>query len=172
MSLEESKESSTTSWMVEKVKNCAKSICTHLNTSFNSFSIKSRQVGSLAFGALMGSISLALIVQGINGEQDNKDLTIGKITLPNDIYMKEEEQPIREDQLIPVGKLKGEIDGEFEAFYLAVDKAGQTYINHSPEFSDSAYQKSKGWEQISKQDLKRFEAHLHFIPLKSKGLKR
>lgn len=47
--------------------------------------------------------------------------------------------------LTPIGKMKGEINQEFTAFYLAVDKNGQVYINHDPEYGEDRYVKSNGW---------------------------
>jgi hypothetical protein len=88
-----------------------------------------------------------------------------------DIYMKDQTQTISQGQLIPVGKLKGEMDGEFEAFYLAVDQEGRTYMNRWAGVSKDAYHKSNGWQEISRQELARYEKQLHFFPARSKGLK-
>lgn len=110
-------------------------------------------------------------MQALNGQENSKELSVESISTPKEIFMKEQEQVITEEQLIPVGKLKGELDGEFEAFYLAVDHQGQTYINRSLDFSRDAYHKSKGWEEISRQELERFEKQLHFTPARGKGLK-
>lgn len=71
----------------------------------------------------------------------------------------------------PAGKMKGEIDGEFESFYLAVDKEGQVYMNRNPEYSEHRYDKSNGWESISQQQLDEYKKELHFIPQRTKGLK-
>ena len=98
-------------------------------------------------------------------------LSIESIKTPKDIYMKEQTEAISRDQLIPVGKLKGEMDGEFEAFYLAVDHEGRTYRNPWPGVSKGAYQKSNGWQEISREELARYEKQLHFFPARSKGLK-
>lgn len=73
--------------------------------------------------------------------------------------------------LTPIGKMKGEIDGEFESFYLAKDKDGLVYINRDPEYSKDRYEKSKGWESITPAEVEEFKKELHFIPQKKKGLK-
>lgn len=73
--------------------------------------------------------------------------------------------------LTPIGKMKGEINREFTAFYLAVDKNGQAYINHDPEYGDDRYVKSNGWKPITNEQLAFYEDELHFIPHQKKSLK-
>jgi hypothetical protein len=82
------------------------------------------------------------------------------------------DEGISESQLVPVGKMKGEIDGEFESFYVAVDNKGAIYINRDIEYSERAYDKSDDWKQISREKLAEYERDLHFIPLRSRGIKR
>jgi hypothetical protein len=74
-------------------------------------------------------------------------------------------------KLIPVGKLKGEIDGEFDAFYLAMDVGGQLYLNRNLTYARGAYNKANGWEQISREHLAEYEKHLHFIPGRKRQMK-
>lgn len=78
------------------------------------------------------------------------------------------------ESLIPLGKMKGEIDGEFDSFYVAVDKDARIFINRNMNYGDSAYKKSENWNEITIDILKDYERSLHFIPLsqKSKGLKQ
>ena len=76
-----------------------------------------------------------------------------------------------EQDLIPLGKMKGEMDGEFEAFYLAFDMAGQLYINYSPSYSKEMYCKSNGWLQITRRQLEQYEKQLHFFPTRKNQLK-
>lgn len=76
-----------------------------------------------------------------------------------------------EEKLTPIGKMKGELDGEFEAFYVAVDYTGQLFINHNPKFSKDSLLQSKGWEPITRQQLEVYEKQLHFIPQRKNGLK-
>ncbi len=73
--------------------------------------------------------------------------------------------------LTPIGKMKGEINREFTAFYLAVDKNGQVYINHDPEYGEDRYVKSNGWKPITNEQLSFYEDELHFIPHQKKSLK-
>lgn len=76
------------------------------------------------------------------------------------------------NELIPLGKMKGEIDGEFDSFYVAIDKDARVFINRNISYSESAYDKNEAWKEISMDDLKGYERDLHFIPVsKSKGLK-
>jgi len=73
--------------------------------------------------------------------------------------------------LTPLGKLKGEIDGEFEAFYLAMDADGQLYINRSPSYTKAAYKSADGWELITRNQLSKYEKQLHFIPARKRQMK-
>lgn len=141
------------------------------SSSFNGLSVTGKKAVLLIFGVVMGGISFMLIMQALRDQEDKKSLSIESISTPKDIYMKQKVETMTDDELIPVGKLKGEINGEFEAFYLAVDREGRTYMNRSIDFSRDAYHRSKGWEEISREDLARYEKELHFFPARSKGLK-
>jgi hypothetical protein len=141
------------------------------NTMFNALSERGKRTALLIFGAVMGGISIMLIMQALGSQENDRRLSIESIKTPKDIYMKEQTEAISQDELIPVGKLKGEMDGEFEAFYLAVDREGKTYMNPWPGVSREAYQKSNGWREISRQELARYEKQLHFFPARSIGLK-
>ncbi|MEQ1588145.1 MAG: hypothetical protein ABL895_19845 [Cyclobacteriaceae bacterium] len=74
-------------------------------------------------------------------------------------------------QLIPLGKMKGEIDGKFEAFYIALDQDGQFFINRNPRYAD-ALSKSKDWVPISLDQFRNYEQQLHFLPNQGKGVRR
>ncbi|MBX2896840.1 MAG: hypothetical protein KF763_15445 [Cyclobacteriaceae bacterium] len=74
-------------------------------------------------------------------------------------------------QLIPAGKLKGELEGEFEAMYVARDVDGKLYLNRNPEYTPDRYNPSKGWEAITQAQLDNYKKELHFIPHKRKRLK-
>jgi hypothetical protein len=119
--------------------------------------------GSSLFACLLIMITIRSFVSIETGW-----LTPASITLPKDIYMETQKSA----QLIHVGKLKGEIDNEFESFHLAVDGEGQLYLNRNPEFSTDSLNKSKGWEPITRQQLETYQKQLHFIPSRKKGLKR
>ena len=141
------------------------------NTSFDALSTRGKKAILLIFGTVMGGISIMLITQALGNQENDKRLSIESIDTPMDIYMKGQTEATSPDELIPVGKLKGEMDGEFEAFYLAVDHQGRTYMNGWPGVSRGAYNKSNGWQEISRQELERYERQLHFFPARSKGLK-
>lgn len=66
---------------------------------------------------MIACLSGAMVLDAIYGVPANP-LTFDKITLPHDIQMQQTDTTT----LTPIGKMKGEIDGDFEAFYLAVDK--------------------------------------------------
>lgn len=141
------------------------------NPFFNGLTVRGQKAVLLIFGAVMGGISIMLIMQALDNQENDRRLSIESISTPKDIYMEDQTKTISRDQLIPVGKLKGEMDGEFEAFYLAVDHEGKTYINPWPGVSRDAYHKSNGWREISRQELARYEEQLHFLPARTKGLK-
>ena len=147
------------SFLKRKVNYC--------NEVFNTLSSKTKKASMIVFGISMAGICTVLILQAIYG-QANTTLPVEKITLPNDIYM----NAPNAQQLTPIGKMKGELDGEFEAFHVAVDSEGQLFINRDPEFSKDSLNKSKGWEPITRQQLESYEKQLHFIPTQKKGLKR
>ena len=158
--------------LIEKLNHGRKGVCfllRFLSDAFETQPLWEKRLIVLAYGIAIGAICSILIFQGINGTS-HTEIRNEYIKLPKDIYMENENQ-IGEEELVPVGKLKGEIDDEFEAFYLAVDAKGTTYMNRSIEFSREAYHKSKGWEAITKEELDRFKEHLHFLPIRSKGIK-
>jgi hypothetical protein len=155
----------------EKVKASLKALTTPFNEWFNELTDRTKKVILLSYGITVCCIGIIVIVQALSSAQESRTFIIDKITTPKDIHMNNQGKDLPEDQLIPVGKLKGEVNGEFEAFYLAVDKHGQTYINRSLEYSADAYNKSNGWEQITRQQLETYEKQLHFIPARGKGLK-
>lgn len=137
-----------------------------INDRFNRLTANIKRLAVILFGILMALLCTFLIIRSI--DEPYSDLHIEKITLPNDINMKNNYAP----DLTPVGKMKGEIDGEFESFYVAVDAEGQLFINRYPEYSENRYRKSNAWEKVTHRQLEAFEKELHFIPHQKKGLKR
>lgn len=143
----------------------------HASKQYSSLSAAKQKTMLLIFGLVTGMICLLLIIQALTFQAAPSKISIDSIATPNDAYMNNQDSTST-DQLIPVGKLKGEINGEFEAFYLAVDKDGRTYINRSLDLSAKPWQKSERWEQISREQLNAYEKELHFLPIRTKGLKR
>jgi hypothetical protein len=94
------------------------------------------------------------------GLQSNQSLTIEPMRPAPD-----------KDELIPLGKMKGEVNGEFEAFYLAVDMNGQLHMNRSPEYSTGRWKKGNGWEPLTREKLAAFEKDLRLIPIRRHQLK-
>ncbi|QLH32233.1 MAG: hypothetical protein HWD62_07135 [Cyclobacteriaceae bacterium] len=115
---------------------------------------------------MIACLSGAMVLDAIYGVPANP-LTFDKITLPHDIQMQQTDTTT----LTPIGKMKGEIDGDFEAFYLAVDKNGQVYLNRDPDYSENRYDKSRGWELVTHEQLAVYEKELHFIPHQRRSLK-
>lgn len=159
---QESKVSTTDKWKIQ-----AKSKVDRFNTAFNALPLRTKQVTVIFFGMALAMICIVLVARAFQSEIRNT-ISIEKITLPKDIFMKQADTT---KQLIPVGKLKGEINGEFEAFYIAVDEAGQAYINRDPEFGANRFVKSDQWQPISQKELSAYQKELHFIPHKAKGLR-
>ncbi len=129
------------------------------------FSNIKRRAILVAAGLVIASLCGVILHNAIDGISANT-ISLDKITLPEDIYM----QPTDTVKLIPIGKMKGELDGEFEAFYLAIDKEGQVYLNRDPELSEDRYDKSRGWEPVTREQLKVYEKELHFIRHQKKRL--
>lgn len=138
-----------------------------LNNRFNSLSLRAKQVIILVFGMSIAMLCVVLIIRAWRSESP-EPVSIESITRPNDIHMNNSDTT---QKLTPVGKFKGEIDGEFEAFYVAVDGEGQAYVNRNPPFGASRFVKSEEWQPVSRQQLQDYEKQLHFIPHKSNGLK-
>lgn len=138
-----------------------------LSTRFNALPLRVKQVCVISFGMITSMTCMVLVVHALQTKINNT-IQIDRITLPNDIHMNNTDTT---QQLIPVGKLKGEIAGEFEAFYVAVDGEGQVYINRNPSFGANRFVKSEEWKPITHQQLETYRKELHFIPHKVKGLK-
>jgi hypothetical protein len=136
------------------------------NVWFNSLPVRVKQGSVIFFGMTVAMICIMLIVHAIQTTSDA--IPINKITLPNDINMNKTDT---NKHLTPVGKLKGEINGEFEAFYVAVDGEGQVFVNRNPSYEGNRYLKSSDWLPIDRKQLEAYEKELHFIPHKEKSLK-
>lgn len=141
------------------------------NDSFNRLPVGSKKMLLLVFGIVISGISVLLIIQALHPQENKGGFRPERISMPHDIFMKGE-LVVSEHQLIPVGKMKGEIDGDFESFYVAVDSKGLIYINRDIDYSEKAYDKSESWQQITKARLNEYEKELHFIPARSKGIRR
>ena len=138
----------------------------YLNTTFNAFPQSKKKMILALTGVMIACLSGAMVLNAIYGVPANP-LTFDKITLPHDIQMQQTDTTT----LTPIGKMKGEIDGDFEAFYLAVDKEGQVYLNRDPDYSENRYDKSTGWELVTREQLAVYEKELHFIPHQKKSLR-
>jgi len=142
-----------------------------VNEIFNKLSKQRQKSAVVVFGICITVVSVFLILQASTNRSTRIVFKPDRIAMPYDIFMKDEAE-ITEDQLTPVGKMKGEIDGEFESFYVAVDNQGAVYINRDIEYSERAYYKTDDWKQISREKLMEYERDLHFIPSKTKGVRR
>ena len=157
--------------MIGKCKVVLDRRISRANESFNSLPVGSKRKLLLVFGIVICGISVLLIIQALHPQENKVVFKPDRISMPHDIFMKDE-LAVSEHQLIPVGKMKGEIYGEFESFYVAVDSKGVIYINRDIEYSEKAYDKSESWQQITREKLNEYEKELHFIPARSKGIRR
>jgi hypothetical protein len=142
-----------------------------LNARFSRFSNQKQKICLLLFGAMVGGICVTLIARALYSRPSNDYISVDKIETPNNHFMQKENSTLSEEDLIPIGKMKGMIEGEFEAFYVAVDKDGKIFINHEIDYSPDAYKKSNGWQNIKREQLDEYSKELHFIPNRTKGLK-
>ena len=147
----------------QKVKVGMSESVNRVNSSFNRLSKRRKQMFILVFGICITGISATLVIPALRNQKSQIRFKPDRIVMPYDIFM-DDETSISEDQLTPVGKMKGEIDGEFESFYVAVDREGAIYINRDIEYSERAYDKTDDWKQISREKLMEFEKDLDFIP--------
>jgi hypothetical protein len=156
--------------MFQKLKLGMAERVSRVNSSFNRLSKKRKQMFILVFGICITGISATLVIQAVRNQKSKSHFKADQIAMPYDIFM-DDERSISEDQLTPVGKMKGEIDGEFESFYVAVDREGSIYINRDIEYSERAYNKTGDWKQISREKLMEYEKDLDFIPSRSRGVR-
>jgi hypothetical protein len=140
------------------------------NRKFNKLSLPAKRWLVIFFGIVSAAICLGT-VKGFFSSQKSGLLRGELISMPTTTSPMEKN--LTNDSLIPLGKMKGEIDGEFDSFYVAVDKEARLFINRNITYSETAYRKSEAWKEITMRELKEYERSLHFIPLsqKSKGLK-
>jgi len=156
---------------LRKLKSGFKAAIGVANETFNGLPIQRKKSAVVAFGIGVTAVSVFLILHALRNEPNKSGFKPDRIAMPYDIFMKDE-SGTTEDQLTPVGKMKGEIDGEFESFYVAVDNQGAVYINRDIEYSERAYEKTDDWKQISKEKLMEYEKDLHFISSQGKVLRR
>jgi hypothetical protein len=117
----------------------------------------------ITMAAIFCTCCAALCLKLILNPSTRLTLSIGSIsqTKINDM-----EKITNNESLIPIGKMKGEINGEYDSFYVAAGLDAQLFINRNISYIDSAYQRQNGWSPISRKELAEFEKHLHFLPLK------
>ncbi|HNP94387.1 MAG TPA: hypothetical protein PKJ63_02120 [Cyclobacteriaceae bacterium] len=135
-----------------------------LNIYFNSLSIQKQRATLLTIGLFMAAICLLALAEGINPKRV-ESMEIDAITSPHTQKMKERDST----ELIPLGKMKGEINGEFTAFYVAMDRKGNFFKNDNPTYSKERWVISKDWEQLTYAEFMEYEKQLHFQPIESKN---
>jgi hypothetical protein len=159
-------------WMIRKqIESTIATGVNKANESFNGLSKTRKQSIIVMFGICVTVVCAMLVVKAVQNEKSIVHFKPDRVAMPYDIFM-EDERSVSENQLTPVGKMKGEIDGEFESFYVAVDREGSIYINRDIEYSEHAYDKTDDWKQISKEKLMEYQRDLHLIPSRSKGMRK
>lgn len=148
----------------DRLTNVIHSAINWLNLKFNGLPLRTKKKYTIAFSALASLLCIAIAVT----PRDLSKLSTNQHLITPEIPMT---QPKENQKLIPLGKMKGEVDGNFESFYVAIDNEGKLFINRHLDYGKNAYTKDDRWESISRKQLKEYEQQLHFIPLKSKGLK-
>lgn len=124
---------------------------------FDRQTARTRKMLLIAFCLMTGAIALNSIVN----PSDELLLSVGSISKATLAHMN---RKINNDTLIPLGKMKGEIDGQYDSFYVAVDLKAQLFINRNISYNSFAYRRENGWEPITRKELEEFEKHLHFRP--------
>lgn len=76
------------------------------------------------------------------------------------------------EMLTPIGRFKGELNGQYESFYAATDRKGSYFINHNMSYSPEAYVKSDDWKEISKEQYQKYKDTLHLMSSSPKRIKR
>lgn len=144
-----------------------KTFSARIGKSFNNQAPPVRIAIACGVGIAVVIACMVIMVSAFTASDDAK-LSHNSIVQPTLTPMEHDTQ---NEFLIPLGKMKGEIDGEFEAFYLGIDTAGIIYMNRHPPFEDT-FKKSAAWEIINKEKLKEYEKLLHFLPIRKKGIRR
>ncbi|MBN8651429.1 MAG: hypothetical protein J0L67_08370 [Cytophagales bacterium] len=141
-----------------------------LNQLFNEMPIRIQRLIMLGAGLGIATICVLAIKEGFNSKQTSS-INIDTLTNPLLQPMEMKDDPTT---LIPLGKMKGEINGQFEAFYVAMDGKGNFFMNHNPSYAKDRWLKSDDWKPLTYQQFMEYEKQLHFLSIesKSKTLKR
>jgi hypothetical protein len=153
--------------LIRRYKGLEETIVRVLNEWFNSQTIKVQRLTVFAF-VVFGFIACLIIS---TQQKTRIKPRIGSITFSESAIHKSELH-MKKEVLIPIGKMKGEVNGEYDSFYVAIDRNAAIFINRNINYSDSAFQKGRDWQEVSRQKLAEYEKHLHFLPVnrKSKSL--
>lgn len=140
-----------------------------LNKAFNELPVGSQRLLLVAMALCLAAWCSHAITLGITATPPHS-FPIDSITY---LYMLPMEKKHDTLQLIPLGKMKGEINGQFEAFYVAMDTKGNFYKNHNPSYSKERWFKSRDWEILTYRQIMEYDKHLTLLPLQnmSKSIK-
>lgn len=139
-----------------------------ISRHFDALSKANQRKTLLLVTALLLAFLTALVVWGETGLNEKQ---MGVISIPS--IRQSNDETMKQEQLIPLGKMKGEVNGEFDSFYVAIDKNARIFINRDIDYGPNAFAKSQKWEQITRAKLADYERDLSFRPInqKSKSLK-
>jgi hypothetical protein len=141
-----------------------------LNEAFTKMPVRSQSMILLSIGLLTATICALSISEGFSPRKPTT-IAIDSITHP---LMQPMEKKQDTTALIPLGKMKGEINGQFTAFYVAMDGKGNFFRNENPTYAKDRWIKSDNWKHLSYQEFMNYEKQLYFLPIegKAKSLKR
>jgi hypothetical protein len=145
--------------------NHAQSVADRLNNHFNRMSTGAKKGCVIAFGTLCAFLCVCTSTGLL--KLSSTSITNDNITMPKSIQ--EEMKDGNSEKLIPLGKMKGEHKGEFESFYVAIDKDARVFINRDIRYDSTAYSKSRDWKEITMAELKDYNKSLHFKTFSTKG---
>lgn len=136
-----------------------------LNSIFNKMPAHTQRLILLATGLAVAWICIHAITEGFNPKHTN-NITIDSMTHPR---MQPMENKRDTTELIPLGKMKGEINGQFQAFYVAMDRKGNFFKNNNPAYAKTRWQKSDDWKPLTYPEFMEYEKQLHFLPIEGKA---
>lgn len=160
-------KSGTTSWKEQANKKLHSGV-TMLNNAFNGLSMQAKKTTLLTTGTCIAAFCLLSLRQGFMPSNDTS-IKFESMTKP----LTQQPMQTKPDttELIPLGKMKGEVNGKFEAFYVAMDRRGNFFKNENPAYSNERWKMSPDWKPLSYNQFMQYDKQLQFLPLKSKQLK-
>jgi hypothetical protein len=166
--MDEHKKNTTNQPADSRISGAVKNQLDTWSLHFNQLPGKTKAIVLLTTGLAITLGSLWQIADAVSSTRPST-WDPGAITKPDIPHLPMETNQ-DSTELIPLGKMKGEIDNKFEAFYVAADRQGNFFINRNPAYTKERWNKSEDWKPISHNQLIEYEKHLHLIPIRGKSL--